>query len=62
MIAADVAWVAMSLGCLALDAFSPTTAGQVITAVQAVGVAGFAALQYVALRRQAGGAPAPQAG
>jgi hypothetical protein len=62
VIAANLAWVAVSLGFLALDAFSPTTAGQVITAVQAAGVAGFAALQTAGLRRQAAAAPARWAG
>jgi hypothetical protein len=51
VIAANALWAVVSLAFLALDALSPTTAGQVVVAVQAVGVAGFAALQYVALRR-----------
>jgi hypothetical protein len=51
VIDANVVWAAGSLLVLALDTFSPTTAGQVVIAVQAVGVAGFAALQYVGLRR-----------
>ena len=51
VIAANALWAVVSLAFLGLDAFSPTTAGQVVVAVQAVGVAGFAALQYVALRR-----------
>ncbi|MGH2945460.1 MAG: hypothetical protein ACRDPC_04240 [Solirubrobacteraceae bacterium] len=51
VIAANALWAVVSLAFLALDAFSPTTAGQVVVAVQAIGVAAFAALQYVALRR-----------
>jgi hypothetical protein len=62
VIGANVAWVAASAGFLALDAFSPTTAGQVITALQAAGVAGFALLQTAGLRRQGAAAPARLAG
>ncbi len=51
VIAANVLWVVDSLLALALDWFTPTTAGQVLIAVQAVLVAGLAALQYVGLRR-----------
>ena len=40
-----------SFVALALDWFSPTLVGQVVIAVQAVGVAAFAALQYVGMRR-----------
>jgi hypothetical protein len=58
VIGANLAWVALSAGFLALDAFSPTVAGQVLTAVQAAGVAGFAALQTAGLRRQSAAAPA----
>ncbi len=51
VIAANVLWVVDSLLALALDWFTPTTAGQVLIAVQAVLVAGLAALQYVGLKR-----------
>ena len=51
VIAANALWVVDSLLALALDWFTPTTAGQVLIAVQAVLVAGLAALQYVGLRR-----------
>ena len=51
VIAANALWVANSFIALGLDWFTPTTAGQVVIAVQAVGVAALAALQYVALRR-----------
>lgn len=51
VIAANALWAADSLLALALDWFTPTTAGQIVIAVQAVGVAGFAVLQYEALRR-----------
>ena len=51
MIAANALWVVDSLLALALDWFTPTTAGQILIAVQAVLVAGLAALQYVGLRR-----------
>ena len=51
VIAANVLWVANSLLALALDWFTPTAVGQVLIAVQAVLVAGLAALQYVGLRR-----------
>ena len=49
VIAANALWVVDSLIALALDWFTPTTAGQVLIALQAVGVAGLAALQYVGL-------------
>jgi hypothetical protein len=62
VIGANLVWVGASVGFLAADAFSPTTLGQVLTAVQAAGVVGFAALQSVGLRRQAAGAPARLAG
>jgi hypothetical protein len=57
VIGANLAWVAASAGFLALDAFSPTTAGQAITALQAAGVAGFALLQAAGLRRLDAAAP-----
>ena len=51
VIAANVLWAVDSLIALALDWFTPTTAGQVLIAVQAVLVAGLAALQYVGLKQ-----------
>jgi hypothetical protein len=51
VIAANALWVVDSLIALGLDWFTPTTAGQVVIAVQAVGVAALAALQYEGLRR-----------
>ena len=51
MIGLNLAWAADSFLLLALDGFSPTVAGQVVVAVQAVGVVGFAGLQYAGLRR-----------
>jgi hypothetical protein len=54
VIAGNVLWAVDSLIALGLDWFSPTLAGQVVIAVQAVGVAGFAAIQYLGLRRQGG--------
>jgi hypothetical protein len=54
VIAGNVLWAVDSLIALGLDWFSPTLAGQVVIAVQAVGVAGFAAIQYLALRRVGG--------
>jgi hypothetical protein len=51
VIAANVAWAAGSLATLAVDAFTPTTAGQVWIALQAVVVTAFAALQWAGLRR-----------
>jgi hypothetical protein len=51
VIAANALWVVDSLLALALDWFTPTAIGQVLIAVQAVLVAGLAALQYVGLRR-----------
>jgi hypothetical protein len=51
VIAANALWVVDSLLALALDWFTPTTVGQVLVAVQAVLVAGLAALQYVGLRQ-----------
>jgi hypothetical protein len=54
VIAFNVLWAVDSLIALGLDWFSPTLGGQIVIAVQAVGVAGFAAIQYLGLRRQAG--------
>ena len=51
VIAANVLWVVDSLIALALDWFTPTTLGQVLIAVQAVLVAGLAALQYAGLKQ-----------
>ena len=51
VIGLNVVWAIDSLALLALDGFSPTLAGQLVVAVQAVGVLGFAALQYAGLRR-----------
>jgi hypothetical protein len=51
VIAANVLWAADTLLALALDWHEPTLAGQVVIAVQAVGCAAFAALQYLGLRR-----------
>jgi hypothetical protein len=51
VIAANVLWALDSALLLAADWFSPTTAGQIVIALQAAGVAGLAALQYAGLRR-----------
>jgi hypothetical protein len=51
VIAANVLWAVDSLIALALDWFTPTTVGQILIAVQAVLVAGLAALQYVGLKQ-----------
>jgi hypothetical protein len=51
VIAANLLWVVDSLIALALDWFTPTTVGQVLIAVQAILVAGLAALQYVGLKQ-----------
>jgi hypothetical protein len=51
VIAANVLWAVDSLIALALDWFTSTTVGQVLIAVQAVLVAGLAALQYVGLKQ-----------
>jgi hypothetical protein len=51
VIAANVLWALDSALLLAADWFTPTTAGQVVIAIQAAGVAGLAALQYAGLRR-----------
>jgi len=52
VIEGNALWVAASLVLLALDTFTPSAAGQVWIAVQAVTVAGLAALQYAGLRRE----------
>ena len=51
VIGLNAVWAVDSLLLLAFDGFSPTLAGQLVIAVQAVGVLGFAALQLVGLRR-----------
>jgi hypothetical protein len=51
VIAANAVWAVDTLLALALDWHEPTVAGQLVIAVQAVGSAGFAALQYLGLRR-----------
>ena len=51
VIAANALWAIDSLIALALDWFTPTAVGQVLIAVQAVLVAGLAALQYVGLKQ-----------
>ena len=51
VIAANAVWAIDTLLALALDWHEPTLAGQLVIAVQAVGCAGFAALQYLGLRR-----------
>ena len=51
VIAVNAVWVVDSVLLLLVDGFSPTLAGQVVVAVQASGVAAFAALQGVGLRR-----------
>lgn len=51
VIDANLAWAAASLLVLALDTFTPDAAGQIWIALQAVVVAGFAALQWIGLRR-----------
>jgi hypothetical protein len=53
VIEANLAWSALSLLALPLW-LSPTTAGAVWTVFQALTVAGFAALQYAALRARQG--------
>ena len=50
VIALNVVWALDSFLLLAVDGFSPTLAGQIVVAVHAVGVLGFAALQYAGLR------------
>jgi len=51
VIAGNALWALDSALLLATDWLSPTTAGQVVVALQALGVAAFAALQYAGLRR-----------
>jgi hypothetical protein len=51
VILANAVWAADTALALALDWHEPTLAGQLAIAVQTVGCAGFAALQYVGLRR-----------
>jgi hypothetical protein len=51
VIDANVLWAAGSIVLLALDTFTPSTVGQVWIALQALVVAGFAALQYAGLRQ-----------
>jgi len=51
VIAANAMWAADTLLALALDWHDPTLAGQLVIAVQAVGCAGFAALQYLGLKQ-----------
>ncbi|MFJ4364582.1 hypothetical protein ACIP4S_10555 [Streptomyces chartreusis] len=53
VIEANLAWTVLSLVALALW-LSPTTAGAVWTVLQALTVAGFAGLQYAALRIRQG--------
>ncbi|MET8569781.1 hypothetical protein [Streptomyces sp. NPDC004783] len=50
VVEANLAWAALSLAALALW-LTPTTAGAVWTVLQALTVAGFALLQYAALRQ-----------
>ena len=51
VITGNVMWALDSALLLEADWFSPTTAGQVVIALQAAGVAGLAALQYAGLCR-----------
>ena len=51
VIAGNVLWALDSALLLAADWFSPTAAGQVVIALQALGVVALAALQYAGLRR-----------
>lgn len=53
VIEANLAWAVLSLVALVMW-LTPSTAGAVWTVLQAVTVAGFAALQYVALRIRQG--------
>ncbi|MDN0198433.1 hypothetical protein [Streptomyces sp. S.PNR 29] len=53
VVEANVAWAALSFLALALW-LSPTTAGAVWSVLQAVAVAGFALLQYAALKARQG--------
>jgi hypothetical protein len=51
VIDANIVWAAASVLVLALDTFTPDAAGQVWAVVQAVAVAGFAAIQWIGLTR-----------
>ena len=51
VITANVLWALDSALLLAADWFSPTAAGQVVIALQALGVVALAGLQYAGLRR-----------
>ena len=51
VVEANVAWAIASLVVVATDGFSPTTGGSVWIVLQAMTVAGFAALQAYALKR-----------
>ena len=51
IIAVNVVWALDSFAVLAAGVWNPTVAGQVVIAVQAVGVLGLAALQAAGLRR-----------
>jgi hypothetical protein len=51
VIVVNAGWALDSGLLLAVDGFSPSLAGQIAIAVQALGVAAFAALQYAGLRR-----------
>jgi hypothetical protein len=53
VVEANLAWAAVSLTALALW-LTPSTAGAVWTVLQSLTVAGFAALQYMALRARQG--------
>lgn len=53
VVEANLAWAAVSLVALGLW-LTPTTAGAVWTVLQALTVAGFALLQYAALRQRQG--------
>ncbi|WP_395571322.1 hypothetical protein [Streptomyces sp. BK79] len=53
VVEANLAWSAVSLAALGLW-LTPTTAGAVWTVLQALTVAGFALLQYAALRQRQG--------
>lgn len=53
VIAINAAWAVDSVTAAALGWGSPTTPGRVWIVLQAIAVAGFAALQWAALRRQA---------
>jgi hypothetical protein len=50
VIAVNVVWALDSTLLLVVDAFSPTTAGQIAIAMQAAGVLGLALLQWAGLR------------